>query len=1232
MKYKDILHFEPITDVIQFDKLSERDYQLDILHNFVYPDYFLETVIPEFVKNMVFGSREQKGLQIIGSYGTGKSHLMSLVQLVAENENNLQEIRNDRAREIMAPIAGKFHVQRFELQHSSNIELWDIVKYQIQLFLEKHDIDFHFDPNSLKGYGEQISEMMAAFEEKYPDKGFILAIDEMLHYLKGCAEKGNLASQLPLLQALGQACNGTKFVFMFGAQELIYSAREFQFVANALRQVRDRFRDLIIRRDDVSFVVQRRLLDKSDEQKARIREHLQPFTQYFADMHGHLDKYVDLFPVHPSFIENFEKITIAKAQREILKTISAAFNKIKNQEIPTNEPGLITYDQYFEQMMVTGFDVEPDFKVVSDTVKLIHDRIDNNFEGVMRSQIPLAKRIANACGIKILQGPLNKQTGAKAETLTDDLCCTFPIMDDRDFLIDQVDNCADLIVKATSGQYFDKKDNEEYALRTEGGINPDQIIKARADSLSPAMRDKAFSAFMVEMLAIDNDPFRTGFDIYEHELPWQSHRITRDGYIFFGGPNEKSTTHPRQHFYMIFMPVFRTDVQRGHDSDEVYFVMNNLSDECKNLICLHGAATLEYNAASTQQKPIFLEKRDQIFRKANAAFRDCYAEVTQVYYNGNEPRSLRSFSLPGTGAPLMEIFDGVASAVLEDAFSAASPAYPSFTASRFVITNENRQRFINNALAKIIKPESSNPDGESLLAGLNLYHQGQLSADHCDYALSLIDKMEELGRTLLNRDEIMSPVHNSQNKIWRTLDFNIEADLEFVVLATMVQLGHIEIKLENGTLVNASNIDQLRNVAPATYSQFILIKKPQGINIPLVRQITKAFYGQDLSSKLDQEETYSIIVNRSRELAAEIATFQGRTLNSIENLSLAGRQVFDPQMLHELKVVQLPALKGFFDQMSRFSSHAKLRNLQFSSEVISKFEATKKLVDTLTERYEIIQRLSSLIKYLSNAKQYVPAKGELMDEIERQVEGSLEFNPVESSEAEAQALETSLTETKQKYIDFYLKRYRAVCLSELQQGERNAILNSPEYQVCLTLRDCPVINPGVFSAWKADFVRLRVPEASVMTDIKTMPSPVSGFSPITSNPSPKSIAELRQELTLIYENWCQHIVDFLQEGHIQQQLSLLSQSDRDYAMRIISHMEPIDNDNSARSVIEFVKHVSQDLKEVVITPELLNKNFKHAMTPSEFQNKMDLLILKLCDSTPQDKVRIIFRLNENDNE
>lgn len=85
MKYSEILHFEPLTDLIQLDKLSEPEYRMDVVKNFVYPDYFINTTIPTIVNNLKFGARGKKGIQIIGNYGTGKSHLMSLVSIVAED-------------------------------------------------------------------------------------------------------------------------------------------------------------------------------------------------------------------------------------------------------------------------------------------------------------------------------------------------------------------------------------------------------------------------------------------------------------------------------------------------------------------------------------------------------------------------------------------------------------------------------------------------------------------------------------------------------------------------------------------------------------------------------------------------------------------------------------------------------------------------------------------------------------------------------------------------------------------------------------------------------------------------------------------------------------------------------------------------------------------------------------------------------------------------------------------
>ncbi len=54
---------------------------------------------------------------------------------------------------------------------------------------------------------------------------------------------------------------------------------------------------------------------------------------------------------------------------------------------------------------------------------------------------------------------------------------------------------------------------------------------------------------------------------------------------------------------------------------------------------------------------------------------------------------------------------------------------------------------------------------------------------------------------VLNRDEIIEFVDKSTN-LWLTKDFQMEAELEFVVMATLAALGEIEITLNSGKLIN----------------------------------------------------------------------------------------------------------------------------------------------------------------------------------------------------------------------------------------------------------------------------------------------------------------------------------------------------------------------------------------------------------------------------------------------
>src|SRR5690606_19246069 len=148
-------------------------------------------------------------------------------------------------------------------------------------------------------------------------------------------------------------------------------------------------------------------------------------------------------------------------------------------------PGLLTYDRYWEDLQKShDLMAIPDVRRVKEITATIQDKIETYFVKGRASKKAVAHRIINACAIKILQDELQKQNGTNTENLVDDLCLTDQLATDRDFLIDIISSTADQIITATSGQYFDKnKDNGEYHLRIEGGINFDQKIKDYAATM-----------------------------------------------------------------------------------------------------------------------------------------------------------------------------------------------------------------------------------------------------------------------------------------------------------------------------------------------------------------------------------------------------------------------------------------------------------------------------------------------------------------------------------------------------------------------------------------------------------------------------------------------------------------------------------------------------------------------------------------------------------------------------
>ena len=80
MKYGDLIQFEPIESVVQLRDADEAAAARQLVQTYVISGEMAEKLTSLVVPQLQFDQpMDNKGLLVVGNYGTGKSHLMSVI-------------------------------------------------------------------------------------------------------------------------------------------------------------------------------------------------------------------------------------------------------------------------------------------------------------------------------------------------------------------------------------------------------------------------------------------------------------------------------------------------------------------------------------------------------------------------------------------------------------------------------------------------------------------------------------------------------------------------------------------------------------------------------------------------------------------------------------------------------------------------------------------------------------------------------------------------------------------------------------------------------------------------------------------------------------------------------------------------------------------------------------------------------------------------------------------------
>ena len=1233
MQYKDLLQFEPIETVIQLKDANQVDRAFHLLDTYVISDRMAEQLNELIINQLQFNRpADNKGLLVVGNYGTGKSHLMSVISTIAEREGASAHITNPEVAEKAKEIEGQFKVIRLEIG-SVNTSLRDILCMAIEDGLAEMEITYSFPSEDQKiiNNKDSLEEMMGLFNEQFPDHGLLVVVDELLDYLRGRKEQ-ELTLDLGFLREVGEICSKTRFRFVAGIQEMLFDNPRFNYVADPLRRVKERFEQVRIVREDIAYVVSERLLKKTDQQKALIREHLSQFTTLYNRLNEEMETYVNLFPIHPAYLTAFEKVNVAE-KRVALKTISIEINKIINDSVSEESPGLISYDNYWRFIEEdSSYKSNPDIKEVLDKSKILKDRIQNAFGKKMYQ--PMALRIVNALAVyRLSTSDIFDKVGLTAEELRDDLFLhpttgmDFLLEDDEpaEFLKTSVEAALKEIQKTVSYQYLSTNEtNGQYYLDLKKDIDVESLIKQQAETIEDDKLDRYYFDILKQAITLEDNTYISGFKIWRHQLPWESRRVTREGYLFFGAPNERSTAQPERDFYLYMLrPYMQTPFKDEQKADEVFFDYNRSDEAFDNLLKLYAAARDLAVTATSSTKSLYVRKAESYFKDLIKWLNKNFVHTFEITYKGKKGSVLEFGIFLQPDATIQEIINTVAEGLLTDWFEQKYADYPIFSQVQgSYISRSNMETYIKDALQYLTGKETR--QGAAILNGLVLLDSSnKLNPRKSGYANWIIELLNSKGHSqVINHGELVETVLiKGMEDLQYTKNFRMEPEFLVVLIGALVSSGDIEVSID-GKTYNALNLNELISLPINRLKQFNYIKKPSGLPIAELNAIFDLF---DVRVPNFEDAMLSKAIVTTTERANESINETLRVIQLVKK----GFPTWDGPLLSTTEIQEntqmLEQFKDFCEGLKRFNTPAKMRNLKYDLETI---EAQQKAIDVLKELSDLdkkIKEIEQQVSYLRIAHANIGMQsewGQKLDEVLEEL-----FYALKQHKDSAQYL-MQLTELKEDYIKIYIQAHDRSRLNANEEILKNKLLGSPEFKALKELSTHISILPNEqFVTWQRSIESLKA--CYHVSESNLQHSPICNhckfrIAEAAENEKDK-LKYLQNELDTIFENWKETLLSNLNDETVKENINLLQPKQRELVESFINTQEfllPIDI-----RLTHAINDLLKGIEKVEITFSELEDMMANGnpLTVEEFRKRFEELISNSVGNGSSNRVRIMLK-------
>lgn len=1224
MKYSDLISFSPIEDVIQLTTADDANRAREYVKSYVMSDTMAENLKSPVLDQLQMDEVvDNKGVLVVGNYGTGKSHLMSVISSVAKDAEYLQYVQNKKFAKEMECIAGKFEVLRIEIG-GVTMSLREILFGFIEDDFAARGIDFKVpDFDTVRDNKKLIRDMMLAFSAKYPDKGYMIVVDEFLSYLSSRDER-QIVLDLEFFRALGEMCSKSKLRIICGVQEKIFDNPRFSFVSDTLKHVSDRFTQIVITKEATSYVVSERILKKTPEQKALIRKHLEKFSMLYTGMSSRMDEFVDLYPIHPSYIDVFNKIYLIE-NRHILKNISMTIRDIFNQDVPETEPGIISFDNYWPAIKSNGLlksDVTIN-RVVTASGQL-EDIINRAFPKAVYK--PLAIKIICALSVhRLTTNGLDVHFGLTAENLKDDLCLFLPMPEqDADFLLALIKTTLKDIMATVSGQFIICNDaNNQYYIDVDKVVDYDEKIKQKASIMAGGELNRYFYQLIYSCLDWDAKQYVPGFEIYQRDLNWDSHNIFREGYLFLGLPGERSTAQPERDFYIHIMPPYSTaSVTVKNLEDEVYFFFKS-TDEFKEILGYYSAANAQAEISEGKDKDAYLSKATMYRKKLLKYLSDNKNTCFDVLYKGQRRQLIEI--LRGRFNRDMDFKDTVdlaASLCFDEYFYGKYPDYP---VMKTKVTRKNMAENVRQAFDYFAGRKTQT--ATLMLQSFGVLDGDKIRPEASKYAAYYIDQLKQLPpQGVINYSDIFDVKYDDQ---YEDKHFKINYLFTPIIFLSMVYAGYATMTLRNGTVLSASNLDTVPRIGVLDLYEFKYLARPAQMAMAELKKLFEVLKINPvlLDNPKDRDEGVRQLLEKAMN-TSNAAVIAYQKLNN--GFELWHEPLVDSQHLNAMQKACEAVKDEFSNYSARFNTPAKLNNFTLTFEEIDKLAEQIALIKVIKEFSTFKTECTNNVSYVcnieisdigSNLKQKLEAvKAELRSARDSILTGV-------SGAAAAQKVNIVLEKVKEEYIDVYYEEHKKKRLDITDAKRRGKLQESLTLANLRKLRSIEILSAAKLAAIEQDMANLKVCYELTPTELKS--SHICPHCHYSLGDKAANVAGQLDNIEIrideLLEEWQQTLLDTISDPIVTSQKEYLSAEQQkviDEFITTASLPKRVDD-----FFIKAIKALLKGFEPVVIdAKDLMDKLMKlPPMDETAFKQKLNELVAEYTKGKDEGKLRIIVK-------